>query len=96
MQLLDSNTCEFTNQTPLEVQHIIESCLCGNPDDRCGFLEEEDGSLLTSLSKVVREHLGLDEMELEDVENYLQETDCDDQSIASSESGDTSEGGGLQ
>ena len=94
-QLVDSNTCEFTNQTPLEVQNIIESCLCGNPDDRCGFLEEEDGSLLTSLSKVVREHLGLDEMELEDVENYLQETDCDDQSIASSDPGDTSEDGGL-
>ena len=78
------------------IASALRRCLCGNPDDRCGFLEEEDGSLPTSLSKVVREHLGLDEIELEDVENYLQETDCDDQSVASSDPGDTSEDGGLQ
>ena len=73
------------------MQKIIRICLSEDEDDRCVILGD-DGCLLTPLSTAVRENMGLDEDELEDVESYISELQCDDDtSISSSSADDTGE-----
>ena len=75
---LSSNKIVFTSSTPLEMQPIIESCLCVNPEDRCSFLDEDHASLLSSLWDPVRANMGLDANELEYVEHYVQDIECEE------------------
>ena len=74
---LTSETCDFTDKTPSEMQKIVRICLSEDEDDRCVILGD-DGCLLTRLSTAVRENMGLNEGELEDVESYISELQCDD------------------
>ena len=91
-RLWTSGSVIFTGLTPARMREIIESCLCEDPDDRCGFLDESDSPvLMDSLWDAVRADMGLDATDVELVERYVRDIECDNDDN-SSDLGDPDDG----